>query len=132
MGVEFEIAWREFLHEFMLYRQPGFFAIPPDKFTPEYKAQLAGAAEFLSEEFGLRVPIWVYDPQYTLLPELWEPDGWMFPQDPESVERRKAKAHPAFLKRNVLFESRNHPLGGSSRCEAGASFLLGMRHPGNS
>jgi len=107
MGVESEIAWSEFLHEFVLYRQVGFFAYPPpDSFSPEYGALLAGAAEFLCQEFDLPVPIWVHYPQFTL-DELWEPEEWMFPEDAEFRKRRIQKAHPLFLKHNVIFESRN-------------------------
>jgi hypothetical protein len=106
-GVEWELAWSEFLHEFFYWRQPGFFALPPpESFSPGYRALLAGTAEFLCEEFGLPIPIWVFDPQYTL-DELWEPEEWMFPDDEEFRQRRIAKAHPAFLKRRVIFESRN-------------------------
>jgi hypothetical protein len=67
---------------------------------------LAGTAEFLSKEFGLPVPAWVDEPEF-LLPDLWELDGWMLPDDPAAIERRKAKAEPCFLRRNVLLERRD-------------------------
>ena len=67
---------------------------------------LAGAAEYLCTDFGLPVPGWVSEPAYTM-PELWEPEEWMYPEDPEFRERRRLKAHPVFLKRNVLYDPRN-------------------------
>lgn len=69
-----EMAWSEFLHEFYRFRTPSFFAErPPESLSPQWKALLAGTAEFLSKEFGLPVPEWVNDPQYTL-PVQW--DRW--------------------------------------------------------
>ena len=103
----FEFAWSEFLHEFYRYRQPSFFTEPPDAFMPEKQALLAGAAEFLCTEFGLLIPQWVSDPQYTL-PEPFEPYGWMYVGETEEQHQaRIAEAHPLFLKHNVVFAARN-------------------------
>jgi hypothetical protein len=65
-----------------------------------------GAADYLCADFRLPVPEWVHDPAYTM-PELWEPDDWMYPEDPEFRERRRLKADPTFLKHNVLYDSRS-------------------------
>ena len=80
---------------------------PPEGFSREYRAMLAAAAEFLCADFGLGpAPKWTNYAVY-FLPILWEPDGWMFPEDEEFLLRRVAKAHPAFLRRNVLYRSRD-------------------------
>lgn len=107
-GVEWEIAWGEFLHEFMLYRQASFFTEPPpERFPIEYQALLAGAAEFLCEEFQLPVPAWVHDARYRL-EEPWEPGSWMWAGATEEENKRRwSRAHPALLRHNVIFESRD-------------------------
>lgn len=108
MGVEWEIAWGEFLHEFMLYRSVSFFVEPPpESFPVEYQAMLAGTAEVLCDEFNLPVPVWVHYPQYTL-PELWDPYEWMWVGLTEEENRRRvAKADPLYLKHNVVWQRRD-------------------------
>lgn len=104
---DFELSWSEFLHEFYRFRTASFFVQRPPAFlSPGWQALLAGAAEFLSEEFGLPVPEWVNDPQYTL-PEPWDPWEDLVPDVEQYRDGRIAKSHPSFLKRNVVFESRN-------------------------
>jgi hypothetical protein len=66
-GVDFELAWREFLHEFYAYRASSFFAEePPTVLSPGYRAMLAGAAEYLSREFGSADSRWVDRPEFYL------------------------------------------------------------------
>lgn len=106
-GVDFEIAWGEFLHEFFRYRAPSFFAYPsPGNISPEYRALLAGVAEFLSKEFELPVPIWVFGPEYYLDHE-WDILSEELPDVEQYREERRARSHDAFLRRNVIFEPRN-------------------------
>jgi hypothetical protein len=105
---DFELSWSEFLHEFLRYKQVSFFAVPPPKvFSPGMRSMLAGAAEFMCTEFGLPIPEWVNEPEFTM-PEPFEPYGWMYTGESEDDhQRRIAKAHPIFLKHNVVFASRN-------------------------
>ena len=66
-GVEFEFAWGDFLHEFYAHQMPELFLEPsPEILSPEYRAQLAGAAEFLSIEFELPMPLWISRPEFFL------------------------------------------------------------------
>jgi hypothetical protein len=95
-----------FLHEFYAYKQGSFFAVPPpESIEPEWRALLAGAAEFLCGEFRLEIPAWVNEPEFRL-DEPWEPYAWLLSDEPGAYERRVAKAHPCFLKHNVVWESR--------------------------
>jgi hypothetical protein len=103
---DFEHSWSEFLHEFLRYRQASFFAErPPSNLSPGWRAILAGTAEYFSEMFHLETPAWVLESEYTL-PDLWDPLDDMFP-GLFSIEERRHKAHPIFLKHNVVFEDRN-------------------------
>jgi hypothetical protein len=105
-GVDWEIAWNEFFREFFRYRSPAFFQVePPGTFSPGNRALLAGVAEFLCEEFGLPVPVWVHYPVYTL-PKLWDPASDYVSDAHLHQEERAARSHPTFLKHNVIFESR--------------------------
>ena len=60
----------------------------------------------ISNEFNLPVPDWCLDPTY-ILPELWDPMSDWNPEVDKHVEKRKLEAHECFLKRNVIFASRN-------------------------
>lgn len=128
MVVDPELAWSEFLHEFMLYRSVSFFVHPPPELssselgTPdfdlqgipmpvfsaaEFKALCAGMTEVLCDEFGLPVPVWVHDPAYTL-PEPWDPYAWMFVGLTDGENRaRIAKSDPLFLKHGVIWQRRS-------------------------
>jgi len=64
-----------------------------------YRALLAGAAEYWCREFGLQAPAWIEEPQY-FLDDWWTPWGEFLSQEPERVAARRAKADPAFLRRN--------------------------------
>lgn len=106
-GDDFEFAWSEFCHEFYRHKGASFFEVPPpDGFSTEFRALLAGAAEFWCREFGLPVPAWTEEPQY-FLDEWWTPWGEFLSDAPERVAERRAKADPAFLRRNILFAARN-------------------------
>jgi hypothetical protein len=106
-GGDFEHAWGEFLHEFYRYRQPSFFSIPPPRsMSPGWRAILAGTAEYLSNEFGLSVSAWTEEAEY-FLPEVWDPLSDLFADIEQYEDERRTKAHEVFLKRNVIFESRN-------------------------
>jgi hypothetical protein len=101
-GVQFEIAWGDFLHAFYDHRDASFFAYsPPDSLSPGWQAILAGAAEWLSQEFELPRPRpeWVDDVKFTL-PTPWDPWGLSedLPADLQTVEE-------PFRKRNVLFSA---------------------------
>ena len=106
-GDDFELAWSEFCHEFYRHKDASFFAVPPpDGFSRSYRALLAGAAEFWCREFGLEAPAWIEEPQY-FLDTPWMPWCEFLADDPEAVARHRAKADPAFLRRNILFAARN-------------------------
>lgn len=104
-GVDFEHAWSNFLHAFYDYKDPSFFAYPsPPSLNAGWQAILAGAAEWLSAEFGLPHPEWVDDPQY-FLPEPWDP--WQeFGLQIRNMDERLQRSPEAFRKRNISFEAR--------------------------
>jgi hypothetical protein len=53
-GREFELAWGDFLHDFYAHRLASYFPFPPPpELSKEWRAVLAGAAEWLSAEFRL-------------------------------------------------------------------------------
>ena len=56
------------------YKSASFFDVPPEGFSREYRALLAGTGEFLSKEFGLTVPAWTEEAQY-FLEEWWDALG---------------------------------------------------------
>jgi len=104
---DFELAWGEFLHEFYRYKSASFFAEPPpSNLSPGYRAMLAGAAEYLSRRFNLEVPDWVNRPEFFLDQE-WDILSEVLPDVEQYREERRARADEAFLRRNVIFESRN-------------------------
>lgn len=104
---DYEFAWSEFLHEFFRYKTAEFFAVPPPRsFSPQRRALLAGVAEYLSNEFQLPVPAWVSQPEF-YLNEPWDPWEDLCPDMEEFRQVRMERSHPAFLKRNVIYETRN-------------------------
>jgi hypothetical protein len=101
-GAPFEIVWSDFLHAFFDYKHGSFFAYPPPEIlSPGWQAILAGAAEWLCEEFGLAKPDWLGDPRYTL----------PSPRDPwylcQNFDAAMAEVEEPFRRRNVLFEARD-------------------------
>lgn len=105
---DFELAWGEFLHEFMRYRSVSFFATPPpENCMSGFKALLAGTAEVLCDEFNLAVPFWVHLPEY-ISPELYDPYGWVYVAlTEEENQKRIANSDPLFLKHNVVWRRRD-------------------------
>lgn len=106
-GEDFEYAWSDFLHGFFAYRTADYFAQPsPANLSPEWRALLAGAAEWLSQEFDLPHPAWTDEPQY-FLAETWDP------REDEGLDMSAfhaevlADSPEAFRKRNIAFRSRN-------------------------
>jgi hypothetical protein len=106
-GVDFEHAWSDFLHAFYDYKTATFFSHPsPASLSVEWQALLAGAAEWLSAEFGLPQPAWTDQPQY-FLSEPWDPIQDLGLDMSEFIEAKLAKSPEAFRKRNIAFLSRN-------------------------
>lgn len=106
-GVDFEHAWSDFLHAFYDFRTPSFFAYPsPSSLSPQWQALLAGAAEWLSAEFGLPRPEWVDDPKY-FLDTPWDPAEDLGLDMSEFVADTLARSPEAFRKRNIAFLDRN-------------------------
>jgi hypothetical protein len=104
---DFELAWSEFCHEFYRYKSASFFAVePPKSFSPERRAMLAGVAEYLSDRFGLPVPEWTSHREF-FLDHVWDPWEDILPDMEQYRDERRARSHPAFLKRNVIYEPRN-------------------------
>ena len=105
-GVDFEDAWSDFRHAFFAHKDASFFSHPsPPSLSIEWQAVLAGAAEWLSAEFGLPHPVWTDECRY-FLPEPW--DVWEeIIGTNEFLDEHMAKSPEAFRKRNVAFLSRN-------------------------
>lgn len=105
----FEHAWSEFLHEFCRYRSATFFSNePPVNMSPGRRAWLAGVAEYLCLDFGLPVPAWTSKSEYYLADE-YEPSSELVPYfvtEGEARDLLRAKTHPVFLRRKVLFDVR--------------------------
>jgi hypothetical protein len=74
--------------------------------SKEWQAVLAGAAEWLSVEFGLSKPPWVDEPIY-FLDEAWDPWLDLGLDEPEHRMNVLRRSPEAFRKRNIAFESRN-------------------------
>lgn len=107
-GADWDTAWSTFLHEFYRYKSAGFFALPPPEWMgPGRKALLAGAAEFLSREFDLTPPSWIESPHY-FLEDMWDPlEESIHPLMPQLRAKRMDHTDPAFLRRNVIYETKN-------------------------
>ncbi len=106
-GAEFEMAWSEFLHAFFAAKVASFFAYPsPPSLSPGWQCILAGAADWLSTEFGLPHPSWVDEPRY-FLAEPWDPWMEVGLDVSEFIADTMARSPKAFSKRNVAFLSRN-------------------------
>lgn len=103
---DFERAWSEFLHSFFLHQDPSQLVYPsPKSLSPRWQALLAGTAEWLAHEFNLPQPPWVYAPQYFLEEEWDVASDWIDLSD--SLNSRRACTEPEFLKRNIVFDTRN-------------------------
>jgi len=103
---DFELSWSEFCHEFYRYKGASFFAVePPKSFSPERRAMLAGVAEYLSIRFDLPVPDWTSHPEY-YLDHIWDPREDILPDIEQYRDEHRTRSHEAFLKRNIIFETR--------------------------
>jgi hypothetical protein len=106
-GAEFERVWGDFLHAFYDHRDASFFAHPsPPSLSPEWQALLAGAADWLSEEFGLPHPVWTDNPRYFLVTP-WDPLEDMGLDMAEFMDDKLQRSPEAFRKRNIAYLSRN-------------------------
>jgi hypothetical protein len=72
----------------------------------ENQALLAGAADWLSAEFGLPHPAWTDNPRY-FLEKTWDPWEDLGLDMSEFYEDRLRRSPEAVRKRNLAFESRN-------------------------
>jgi hypothetical protein len=107
VGVDFEHAWSDFLHAFFDFRTASFFTYPsPLSLSPQWQAVLAGAAEWLSGEFGLPHPAWTDEAKYFLAVP-WDPSEDLGLDMSEFIADRLARSPEAFRKRNIAFLSRN-------------------------
>lgn len=106
-GGDFEFLWSDFLHAFYDYKDASFFAEPsPASLSPGWQALLAGAAEWLSAEFGLPAPAWIEEPRY-FLDRPWDPMEDMGIDMAEYMADKLDRSPEAFRRRNVAFLSRN-------------------------
>jgi hypothetical protein len=97
----------EFLHEFYRHKSASFFTEPPStNLSPGYRAMLAGVAEYLSRRFALPVPEWTNLPEFFLDQE-WDSLSEVLPDIDQYRKERRARADEAFLRRNVIYESRS-------------------------
>jgi len=117
-GWTWHVAWGDWQHEFIARKDSRCLAAePPEWFTPERRAMMAGTAEFFARLFELAKPEWVEKPEY-FLPRLEymsylvsEPDDGDFmvfpPESEDALFRKIAKSPKEMLRRNVVFEARN-------------------------
>jgi hypothetical protein len=106
-GTDFEHSWSDFLHAFYDYKDASFFAYPsPPSLSVEMQAVLAGAAEWLSAEFGLPHPEWTEDRRY-FLPEPWHIFEIYGLDMSAHVGEGLARSPHAFRRRNIAFLARN-------------------------
>lgn len=105
--MDFEHAWSDFLHAFYDFRTASFFEHPsPSSLSPQWQALLAGAAEWLSAEFGLPHPAWTDNPKY-FLDAPWDPAEDLGLDVSDFIADTLARSPEAFRKRNIAFLSRN-------------------------
>jgi len=106
-GVAFEHAWSNFLHAFYDFRVASFFMYPsPPSLSPQWQALLAGAAEWLSSEFGLPHPAWTDESKY-FLDTPWDPVEDLGLDMSEFIVDKLNRSPEAFRRRNIAFLSRN-------------------------
>jgi pimeloyl-ACP methyl ester carboxylesterase len=117
-GRSWDLAWGDWLHEFVYRRDARSLAAePPSWFSAERRAMMAGAAEFFANLYELPQPVWVEKSEYFLAVMEYqaylatEPDDRHFmawpPLSEAALYRRKARSPKEMLRRNVAFEARN-------------------------
>jgi hypothetical protein len=118
-GVEWEIAWGDWRHEFIGRKDPRCLAQEPPEWFPEWfpadrRAMLAGVAEVLARIYELPKPEWMDKPEY-FLPgaprySIGESEvEYLGEWTPSETEHYRAMARTAkeMLRRNVIFPMRN-------------------------
>jgi hypothetical protein len=114
-GVDWEIAWGDWRHEFIARKDPRCLAEePPEWFPPERRILLAGVAEVLARIYQLPKPDWVEKPEY-FAPEpprhIREEDEFDYFSEPTPASAEfycaQARTPKEILSRNVVFPLRN-------------------------
>lgn len=117
-GRRWDIAWGDWLHEFVHRKNAQCLAAePPAWFSAERRAMMAGTAEFFAHLYELPEPSWVNKPEYFLAEmeylaycETETEDGEFMafpPLSEDALYRMKAKSPKEMLRRNVIFEARS-------------------------
>jgi hypothetical protein len=115
MKGDFPRAWSEFLHSFYAARRQSQLDQPaPDNIPKVWRVILAGAAEYLAVTNHLKVPGWVYRPEF-YLPRLttvaifqWDAVRELTTRQDLAEFQPEIQATPIpLLKRNVVFDKRN-------------------------
>ncbi len=120
-GTSWDAAWGDWLHEFVFMKDARCLdAEPPNWFTPERRALMAGTAEFFARLYGLPKPEWVEMPEYflTKMEYLYylashpdNPDHPDFmcwpPHSDDALYRMMARTPKEMLRRNVVYEARS-------------------------
>ena len=102
-GRSWDIAWGDWLHEFVYRKEErNLAAEPPSWFSAERRAMMAGAAEFFANLYELPKPVWVDKPEYFLArmeylaylaTELDDPDFMAWPPlSEDDLHRMKARS----------------------------------------
>ena len=116
-GRSWENAWGDWLHQFVYLKDARCLAAePPESFSVERRAMMAGTAEFFARLYQLPTPPWVDKPEY-FLPELeylafcvTETDDGEFmafpPLSDDALYRMIARSPKEMLRRNVVYEAR--------------------------
>jgi len=116
-GTSWGIAWGDWLHEFVYRKDARCLAgEPPDWFSVERRAMMAGTADFFARLYGFTKPSWVEKPEY-FLPELEylaycveETDDSAFmafpPLSEDALHRMIAMSPKEMLRRNVVYAAR--------------------------
>jgi hypothetical protein len=117
-GRSWNLAWGDWLHEFVYRKEARSLAAePPSWFSAERRAMMAGAAEFFANLYELPRPVWVDKSEYFLAVMEYqaylatEADDRHFmawpPLSEAALYRMKARSPREMLRRNVVFEARS-------------------------
>lgn len=100
------VAFPHLLDHFYRTRDPQTFAVEPSPyFSPQYRAFLAGVAEYLTREFGFATPDWVEKTEF-FLADYYEPGAENGEEPYDSLETRLVRCPQEFTRRKVIFPSR--------------------------